>query len=77
MFDNLHGLLAKAGMDLGAVVSATAYLKHAEYFHDFLQAASAHGLSVETPTEVVVAAICRPEWLCEIEVCAVQTTPEA
>jgi enamine deaminase RidA (YjgF/YER057c/UK114 family) len=76
MFDNLHGLLAKSGMDLGTVVSATAYLKHAEYFRDFLQAASAHGLSVETPTEVVVAAICRPEWLCEIEACAVQTTPE-
>jgi len=77
MFDNLNGLLAKTGMDLADVVSATAYLKQSEYFRDFLQAASAHGLSAETPTAVVVADICRPEWLCEIEVCAVQTTPEA
>jgi enamine deaminase RidA (YjgF/YER057c/UK114 family) len=77
MFDNLRGLLAMSGMNLGDVVSATVYLKHAEYFRDFLQAASAHGLSADTPTAVVVADICRPEWLCEIEVCAVQTTPEA
>jgi len=75
-FDNLHALLAESGMDLGDVVSATAYLKRAEYFRDFVQAASSHGLSAESPAAVVVADICRPEWLCEIEVCAVHTKPE-
>jgi enamine deaminase RidA (YjgF/YER057c/UK114 family) len=76
MFENLRALLAGSGMDLGDVASATAYLKRKDDFHVFRTAAGAHGLSVHTPTAVVVADICRPEWLCEIEVCAVQTGPD-
>jgi enamine deaminase RidA (YjgF/YER057c/UK114 family) len=76
MFDNVQALLATAGMDLGSVVSATAYLKRKDDLRDFLKAASAHGLSAETPIAVVVADLCRSAWLCEIEVSAVQTTPE-
>jgi enamine deaminase RidA (YjgF/YER057c/UK114 family) len=61
-------------MQLRDVVNATAYLKRKDDFRDFLKAAYAYGLTAETPTAVVVADLCRPEWLCEIEVCAVQTT---
>jgi enamine deaminase RidA (YjgF/YER057c/UK114 family) len=71
-FENLHALLAGSGMDLGDVVSATAYLKRRDDFREFLTAAAAHGLAIETPTAVVVADICRPEWLWEIEACAVK-----
>jgi enamine deaminase RidA (YjgF/YER057c/UK114 family) len=69
-FENLRALLAGSGMGLGDVASATAYLKRKDDFREFLKAASAHGLSAQTPTTVVVADICRPEWLCEIELCA-------
>jgi enamine deaminase RidA (YjgF/YER057c/UK114 family) len=75
MFGNVRGLLAKAGMDFGDAVSATAYLKHADSYSDFMRAAAASGLSAQLPTTVVVADICRPEWLCEIEMCAMQTVP--
>jgi len=74
-FENLRALLTGSGMDLCDVVSATAYLKRQDDFREFLKAASAHGLAIETPTAVVVADICRPEWLGEIEVCAVQAGP--
>jgi enamine deaminase RidA (YjgF/YER057c/UK114 family) len=76
-FENLRALLAGSGMDFGDVVSATAYLKRKDDFRDFLKAAAAHGLAVETPTAVVVANICRPEWLWEIEACAVKTGPDS
>jgi enamine deaminase RidA (YjgF/YER057c/UK114 family) len=75
-FENLRALLDGSGMDLCDVVSATAYLKRKDDFQEYLKAASAHGLSVETPTAVVVADICRPEWLWEIEACAVKSGPD-
>lgn len=76
MFANVHALLVRAGMDFRDVVSATAYLKRAEAYRDFLTSAAAHGLSAETPTAAVMADSYRPECLCEIEVCAVRTSPE-
>ncbi len=75
MFGNVRALLATAGMELGDAFNATAYLKRKDDFRDFQQAASAHGLSEDLPLAVVVADICRPEWLCEIEVCAVKAGP--
>jgi len=75
MFDNVRALLVRAGMDLDDVVGATAYLKRADDYRDFLTVAAARGLSAELPMAVVVAHICRPEWLCEIEVCAMQAKP--
>ena len=73
-FGNALGLLGQFGMDFGHVASATAYLKRAGDFGEFLRAASAHGLPAAVPTAVVVADICRPEWLCEIELCAAKAT---
>ena len=77
MFGNAHALLAKAGMDFSDAVNATAYLKRADSYRDFLGAAAAFGLPAELPMAVVVADICRPEWLCEIELCAVLATPNS
>jgi hypothetical protein len=57
-------------MDLGQTVSAIAYLKHAKDYGDFVKAASFQGLPTAVPMAVVIADICRPEWLCEIELCA-------
>jgi enamine deaminase RidA (YjgF/YER057c/UK114 family) len=72
MFANVQSLLATAGMGFCDVVSATAYLKRATDHHAFLRSAAGRGLPVPTPTAVVVADLCRPEWLCAIEMCAVQ-----
>jgi hypothetical protein len=51
-------------------VSVTAYLKHASLLSEFRGAAQAAGLPASVPTAIVVAHICRPEWLCEIELVA-------
>jgi len=71
MFGNVHALLEKCGMRMGDVASATAYLKRKEDYRRFFEAAESHGLSRELPIAAVVADICRPEWLCEIEAHAV------
>jgi hypothetical protein len=59
-------------MGLGDVVNAKAYLKHAADYDGFLQSAVSTGLSLDVPTAVVVADICRPQGLCELELCAVR-----
>jgi enamine deaminase RidA (YjgF/YER057c/UK114 family) len=70
MFNNVTSVLAEAQMDFTNIRSATAYLKSADSLADYVRAARAHGLAVNVPCAVVVTDICRPEWLCEIEVCA-------
>ena len=73
MFRNVRSLLDEARMGFADVVSATMFLKHAEHLDEFAKAARANGLSPKLPCAVVVTNICRPEWLCEIELCAVRT----
>lgn len=73
MFGHVTSLLAQAGMDMGDVKSATAYLKRAGDLGEFRDVAAAHGLAQTIPCAVAVADICRPEWLCEIELCAVRS----
>jgi len=73
MFGNVRELLVKSGMNFGDAVSATAYLKRADDYHAFWRAATEAGLPTQLPMSVVFSHICRPEWLCEIELCAVQT----
>lgn len=72
MFSHVHALLAQAGMEMGDVKSATAYLKRADYLAEFCRVATASNLVRDIPCAVAVADICRPEWLCEIELCAVR-----
>jgi enamine deaminase RidA (YjgF/YER057c/UK114 family) len=74
MLGNARGLLDQFGMDFGHVAGAIVYLKRPSDYGEFLRAASTHGLPAFAPTAVVVADICRPEWLCEIELCAAKAT---
>jgi enamine deaminase RidA (YjgF/YER057c/UK114 family) len=73
MLGNAAGVLAHEGLGLANAVSVTAYLKHAEMLPDFLQAAQAAGLPASIPTAIVTAGICRPEWLCEMELVAARS----
>jgi hypothetical protein len=59
---------------LADAVSATAYLKQARLLPEFRRAAQAAGLSASVPTAIVIAGICRPECLCEIELVAGRST---
>jgi enamine deaminase RidA (YjgF/YER057c/UK114 family) len=70
MLANAAGVLAPAGLGLADAVSVTAYLKQARLLPEFRRAAQAAGLPATAPTAIVVADICRPEWLCEIELVA-------
>jgi enamine deaminase RidA (YjgF/YER057c/UK114 family) len=77
MFANAAGVLGQAGLGLGDAVSVTAYLKQARLLPEFRKAAQAAGLPAATPIAIVVAHVCRPEWLCEIEVVAGRSTTTA
>jgi enamine deaminase RidA (YjgF/YER057c/UK114 family) len=67
VFRSVRSLLDRAGMRFADVMSAKAYLRHARDYPMFRQVARSHGLADDVPTTVVVADICRPAWLCEIE----------
>jgi enamine deaminase RidA (YjgF/YER057c/UK114 family) len=77
MLANAAGVLAPAGLGLADAVSVTVYLKQARLLPEFRRAAQAAGLPATAPTAIVVADICRPEWLCEIELVAGRTTTTA
>ena len=74
MFANVRALLEGAELGFRHTLSATAYLKQASFRQAYAQAAAAAGLPADVPAAVVVADICRPEWLCEIELCAARRT---
>jgi enamine deaminase RidA (YjgF/YER057c/UK114 family) len=74
MFINVRALLGGQGMSMKHALCATTYLKHAKFRRAYLKAAAVAGLPADLPQAVVVADICRPEWLCELELCAVQVT---
>jgi enamine deaminase RidA (YjgF/YER057c/UK114 family) len=73
MFANAGAVLGQAGLGLADAVSVTAYLKRASLLAEFRKAAQAAGLPDSVPTATVVADICRPEWLCEVELVAGRT----
>jgi enamine deaminase RidA (YjgF/YER057c/UK114 family) len=70
MFENARDLLAGVGLTPEQVLSATVYLKRPGFLREFRTAARYFGLPVDAPTAVVVAEVCRPAWLCEIELVA-------
>ena len=76
-FANLRALLRGAGLEFRDTLSATAYLKHASFRQAYARAAAAAGLPTDGPSAVVVAAICRPDWLCEIELVAARLAGQA
>jgi enamine deaminase RidA (YjgF/YER057c/UK114 family) len=70
MFGNVRALLDGNDMAMEQVLSATTYLKQASHRRAYAKAAVAAGLPIDLPHVVVVADICRPDWLCEIELVA-------
>jgi len=67
VFRNVRSLLDREGMSFTDVMSAKAYLKHARDYQPFCEVARSQGLADDVPTTVVVADLCFPECLCEIE----------
>ena len=59
-----------AGPGAGPQIRATAYLKQCAYDRDLEAVWRERGLPDDLPMAVCQADICRPEWLCEIEVTA-------
>jgi len=64
-------MLQGEGAGYGQAVSAVTYLKEPRFAPAFRRIASRHALPETLPNALCVADICRPEWLCEVEVTAV------
>jgi len=71
MFQNIEALLSAQGASLNDIVSAITYLKHPEFLAPFNRVAQMRGLPANVPNTITLADVCRPEWLCEIEVIAI------
>jgi enamine deaminase RidA (YjgF/YER057c/UK114 family) len=71
MLVNVEELFAGQGATYENVVSAITYLKRPEYAEAFRRVAARRGMPERIPNTLCVADICRPEWLCEIELVAV------
>ncbi|MCH2187541.1 hypothetical protein MK280_16935, partial [Myxococcota bacterium] len=68
---NISALLTEQGAEVQDVVSATTYLKepkHRSILLDLYRRAGFQGF----PHTLLIAPICRPELLCEVEVVAVR-----
>jgi enamine deaminase RidA (YjgF/YER057c/UK114 family) len=75
MLLNVERLLAGSGAQPGDIVRATTYLKHAEHFDVFKQIYAERGFPLDIPHTICQAAVCRPEWLVEIEAAAICASP--
>jgi enamine deaminase RidA (YjgF/YER057c/UK114 family) len=71
MLHNVRELLAAQGAGLEQAVSAITYLKSATLLEPFRKVCARHPELQGVVNSVVVAGVCRPEWLCEIELQAV------
>lgn len=75
MLANLSAVLAGGGAGLSETMCATVYLKRASHLPVFQAAAREAGWPMDAPISVVVADICRPDWLCEVELVAARPRP--
>lgn len=71
MLLNIEALLAGQKAGYADVVCATTYLKKPGYAPAFRRVAGRRGFPARTPNTLCQADVCRPEWLCEMEVTAV------
>jgi enamine deaminase RidA (YjgF/YER057c/UK114 family) len=71
MILNVEQLLAGQGASLRDVAQAVTYLKSAADRDTVLAACRDAGLPASIPHTLCVAAICRPDWLCEMEAMAI------
>jgi enamine deaminase RidA (YjgF/YER057c/UK114 family) len=70
MLKQVVALLAIEQMTWENVVSATVYLDDASLYDIFQTTIMRQGLPTDLPMAIVKAHICRPDWLCEMEVVA-------
>ena len=71
MLTNVESLLSAQGAGFVDAVTVVTYLKCPAYLQAFARVCAARGMPQDMPNSVVVADVCRPEWLCEIELTAV------
>ena len=71
MLVNVEQVLAGQGAGYLDVVSAITYLKRPEYLDAFRSVAARRGLPGGVPNTICVADVCRPDWLCEMELTAI------
>ncbi len=71
MLSNVEQVLANAGGSLSDVVRATTYLKNAEDTEALTRIYQQRGMPRDIPHTICRAAVCRPTWLCEVEVAAI------
>ena len=71
MLLNVEQVLAGQGAGFPDIVSATTYLKRPDYLEAFRRVAARRGVSGRVPNTICVADVCRPDWLCEMEVTAI------
>ncbi len=71
MLANVESLLASSGADPRDLVRATTYLKDAADYQVFGRIWRERGYPDNIPHTICQADVCRPDWLCEIEVVAI------
>ena len=71
MLDNVESLLGAHGAGFNDVVTAITYLKQPDFLDAFHKVWDERGVPADIPNTVSIADVCRPDWLCEIEVIAV------
>ena len=71
MLVNVQQVLAGQRAGYLDVVSAITYLKRPEYLEAFRSVAARRGLPGGVPNTICVADVCRPDWLCEMELTAI------
>jgi len=76
MLLNVRELLTPQGASFADVVQTISYLKSADDFELFQEILDQHDIG-QMPNSIVVADVCRPELLCEIEMIAVLPTEES
>lgn len=70
MFLNVENLLEMQEASVKDIVVGITYLKSANYLDSFEKIRRERGIP-DFPNNILVAGVCRPEWLCEIEAIAV------
>ena len=75
MIFNVEDLLSAHGASMADAVTAITYLKHPGYLDAFHKVSRERSITPSFPNNITVADVCRPEWLCEMEVTAVRPCP--
>ncbi len=70
MLHNVERLLGSEHVGLDSTLSCVTYLKSADYLDAYRKVCARHPVLQSIVNSVVVADVCRPKWLCEMELVA-------